>query len=188
MTQSSPSNQSPDDASARIVRWLALGLGLAALLLVAALAALPWLASKPQPAPDVQLQTINGDRTTLAALRGEVVLVSFWSTTCAPCMAQMQDKMALHRELAPRGLKTYAVAMQYDRPDMVLALAKRLGMPFDVALDLQGEAAKAFNNTEVTPTKFLVDRQGRIVKRYVGSTDFPALKRAIESALAAPRS
>ncbi len=169
------------------MRWLALGLGLAALVLVAALAALPWLASRPQPAPEVQLQTIAGERTTLGALRGDGVLVSFWSTTCEPCMAEMQDKMALHRELAPRGLKTYAVAMRQDRPDMVIAMAQRLGMPFEIALDLQGDVAKAFNNTEVTPTKFLVDRQGRIIKRYVGSTDFPALKREIEAALATPR-
>lgn len=181
------STDTADDASARVVRRLALGLGFGALVLVGALAALPWLASKPRPAPEVAFQTIAGERTALQALRGEVVLVSFWSTTCAPCMAEMQDKMALHRMLAPRGLKTYAVAMKEDRPDMVIAFAQRLGMPFEIALDLQGEVAKAFNNTDVTPTKFLVDRQGRIVKRYVGFTDFPALKREIETALAAPR-
>jgi peroxiredoxin len=188
---SSRSTDGTDDATARVVRWLALVLGLAALLLVAALAALPWLASQPRPAPEVTFQIIAGDRAgqrkALHEMRGDVVLVSFWSTTCAPCMAEMQDKMALHRQMAPRGLKTYAVAMQQDRPDMVMAMAQRLGMPFEIALDLQGDVAKAFNNTDVTPTKFLVDRQGRIVKRYVGFTDFPALKAEIEAALTAPR-
>jgi peroxiredoxin len=174
-----------DDFSVRLVRRLSLGLGVAAVGLVAALLALPYIASKPRPAPEVTFQTIEGELTTMSALKGEVVLVSFWSTTCAPCMAEMQDKMALHRMLAPRGLKTYAVAMKHDRPDMVIAMAQRHGMPFEIALDLQGEVAKAFNNTETTPTKFLVDRQGRIVKRYIGGTDFPDLKAEIEEALAA---
>jgi len=77
--------------------------------------------------------------------------------------------------------------MQHDRPDRVLHTAQRLGMPFEIALDLQGEVAREFNNTDTTPTKFLIDRQGRIVKRFVGFTDFVALRNRIETELAAPR-
>jgi peroxiredoxin len=177
----------PAAQESRAVRWLAMSLGGLAFAIVASLAALPFLATRPVAAPAVTLQTVQGDRTPLADLRGEVVLVSFWSTTCAPCMNEMPEKIALHRALAPRGLKTYAVAMQHDRPDRVLHTAQRLGMPFEIALDLQGEVAREFNNTDTTPTKFLIDRQGRIVKRFVGFTDFVALRNRIETELAAPR-
>lgn len=178
-------NPATDDAaSGRLLRRLTLILGGLALALVAGLAALPFIATRPTPAPEVTFQTIDGERTSLSSLKGEVVLVSFWSTTCAPCMAEMNDKIALHRQLAPRGLKTYAVAMPHDRPDMVLEIARRYQVPWKVALDLKGEVAREFNGTDQTPTKFLIDRQGRIVKRYVGFTDFPALRDRIEQALA----
>lgn len=173
-----------DDAMTRTTRWLIGGLAGGALLLVAALASLPFLASQPRPAPSVTFQTIHGERTALDQLRGQVVLVSFWSTTCAPCMAEMPEKIALHRALAARGLATYAVAMSYDRPDFVIDMAQRRQMPFQVALDLDGSVAKNFNNTEITPTKFLIDREGRIVRTYVGSTDFADLRERIEKLLA----
>ncbi|MFN9187543.1 MAG: TlpA disulfide reductase family protein, partial [Betaproteobacteria bacterium] len=109
-------DRDPAAEESRAVRWLAMSLGGLAFAIVASLAALPFLATRPVAAPAVTLQTVQGDRTPLADLRGEVVLVSFWSTTCAPCMNEMPEKIALHRALAPRGLKTYAVAMQHDRP------------------------------------------------------------------------
>ncbi len=154
------------------------------MVLVAALGALPLLASRPTPAPAVTLTNTAGEVKSLAALRGRPVLLSFWSTTCAPCVAEMPALIALHRRHAGRGLTTFAVAMRHDRPDMVLDFARTRGLPFDVVLDFNGEIARDFGDPRVTPTKYLIDAQGRIVRVYVGRTDFEDLERRIAAELA----
>ncbi len=168
-----------DGSGARSARRLAFALGAGAFVLVAALAALPLLASRPTPAPDVTLTTLAGEVKSLAGLRGRPVLVSFWSTTCAPCVSETPALVALHRRHAADGLTTLAVAMPYDRPDLVLNFARTRGLPYDVVLDLTGEVARAFNEPQATPTKFLIDPDGRIVRTYVGFTDFDDLSRRI---------
>jgi peroxiredoxin len=173
-----------DCSNARPARRLALVLGACAFVLVAALAALPFLANRPRPAPQIELTDIEGEAKSLAQLHGRPVLVSFWSTTCAPCLAEMPDLVALHRRHVERGLTTFAVAMRYDRPDLVLDFARTRGLPFDVVLDFKGEVARAFGDPQVTPTKFLIDAQGRIVRVYVGGTDFEDLERRIAAELA----
>ncbi len=176
--------QAHDCSSARPARRLAFALGAGAFVLVAALAALPFLANRPKPAPQIQLTNIAGEAKSLAQLQGRPVLVSFWSTTCAPCVAEMPALVALHRRHAERGLATFAVAMRYDRPDLVLDFARARGLPFDVVLDFKGEVAREFGDVQVTPTKFLIDAQGRIVRVYVGRTDFDDLERRIAAELA----
>ena len=75
--------------------------------------------------------------------------------------------------------------MSYDPPAWVLNFAKTRQLPFKVALDNTGEVAQAWGDVKLTPTSFLVDKEGKIVKRYVGEPDFPALHQLIEKLLAA---
>lgn len=172
---------SGDSASSR--RRLGVGLAAAMLLLVATLAALPFVASRPRPAPEVGMTTITGESRSIAGLEGRPVLVSFWSTTCAPCMREMPAKVALHRHYEAAGLVTLAVAMAHDDPRQVAAFAGARRLPFDVVVDTDGALARAFDQTQTTPTKFLIDPQGRIVRVYVGGTDFEDLGRRIEAML-----
>lgn len=163
-------------------RWI-IGLGGTALALTAALAALPFFASRRRPAPDVPITLINGTQPRTADLRGQVVLMSFWSTTCTPCLEEMPVLIELHQRNAPRGLTTIAVAMKQDRPDLVVDFAQRRKLPFDVAVDPSGAVAQAFEQTEVTPTKFLLDKEGHIVRTYVGRTDFGDLQQRLNTML-----
>jgi peroxiredoxin len=119
----------------------------------------------------------------MSALRGQVVLVTFWSTTCTPCLRKMPELMAMHRRLAPQGLATFAVAMSYDRPDWVLNYAQRQQPPFTIALDVQGHVARAFEDTQATPTLFLVDRDGNILRRWVGEPDVAVIEKRVRAAL-----
>jgi peroxiredoxin len=170
----------------RRVRRLTFAGGGGMLLLAAGFAAMPWIATRPRPAPEVRFTLLDGSQPRLADLRGDVVLVSFWSTGCAPCMAEMPTLIEFHRRHAARGLRTIAVAMSYDRPDLVLDVARRRQLPFDIALDVQGEIAEAFFRTQVTPTKYLIDPQGRVVRTHVGRTDFADLQQRVDALLRAP--
>jgi len=138
----------------------------------------------PAQVPAVALTTIQGERLTAADLRGKVVLVNFWATSCATCVQEMPKLVATYRRHRDRGFETVAVAMRYDPPNYVLHYAAKNALPFKVALDPMGAAARAFGDVELTPTTFVIDRRGTIVKRYVGEPDFAELDRLIEAKLA----
>lgn len=155
------------------------------LLIAAAAGAAGWFAWRPAPdAPDVTFTTLEGKTVRLADLRGQVVLVKFWATSCVTCVKQMPDTIADYGTYAPRGYTTMAVAMAYDPPNYVLNFAQTRKLPFPVAIDAKGDLARAFGNVQLTPTAFLIDRQGRIVKRYLGEYDKTEFHAAVERALA----
>jgi len=135
-------------------------------------------------APDVALATLAGEAIDLESLRGHVVLVNFWSTTCVTCMTETQRMIDTYRHFAPRGYQTIAVAVKSDVPNMVSTVARERALPYTVAHDSKGEAAKRFGNVRATPTTFLLDKNGRVVKTYVGAPDWTELHRLIEKALA----
>jgi len=159
-----------------------LGVALAVSIAVAAFA----LYHRTPTAPSVTFITLAGERITTADLRGKVVLVDFWATTCAVCAREMPRVIETHRAYAPRGFEVIAVAMPYDRPDWVADYAKRKALPFRVALDYDATINAAFGGVDATPTSFLIDKQGRIIQRIVGAPDFDRLRATIEAELARP--
>ena len=135
-------------------------------------------------APEATFTTIEGQTLATADLRGKVVLVNFWATDCIPCMREMPRIVQTYNKYRARGFETVAVAMSYDPPNRVLDYARKNALPFKVALDLSGELARRFGDVQFTPTTFVIDRRGNIVKRYLGEPDFAALHALLESKLA----
>jgi peroxiredoxin len=151
-----------------------------AVLVLVGVAAL-MLAQKPA-APQASFATLGGENIALDSLRGKVVLVNFWATSCPGCVAEMPDLVKTHRKFEARGLETIAVAMSYDPPEYVKQFSEKNQLPFKVALDKDGSAAQAFG-ARVTPTTFVIDKQGQIVQRIVGEPDFAKLHALIEQTL-----
>lgn len=140
--------------------------------------------SGQQAAPDVAYTLLDGRQATLEQLRGKVVLVNFWATSCVTCVKEMPQLVATHHKYAARGYETLAVAMSYDPPAYVANFASSRQLPFRVAIDASGDIARSFGDVRLTPTTYLIDKRGRIVKRYVGEPDFAALHRLVEDLLA----
>jgi peroxiredoxin len=136
-------------------------------------------------APQVSFKSINGEQISTQSLQGKVVLVNFWATSCASCIQEMPQMVETYNKYKEKGLEFIAVAMDYDPPNYVLNYAQTRQLPFKVALDVGGVAAKSFGDVKLTPTTFLIDKEGRIIKRYVGIPEFPALHQLLETALAA---
>ncbi|MNR19750.1 thiol-disulfide oxidoreductase [compost metagenome] len=97
----------------------------------------------------------------------------------------MPKLRATHEKYAPQGYETVAVAMSYDPPNYVQTYVKDTALPFFVTLDSSGSIAKAFGEVQLTPTSVLIDKQGNIIKRYVGEPDFNELHQLIEQNLKA---
>ncbi|OZI77343.1 TlpA disulfide reductase family protein [Bordetella genomosp. 12] len=145
-----------------------------------------WFVWRPAPAaPQVVFTTLQGKQVSMQDLKGKVVLVKFWATSCVTCVKQMPDTIAAYDRYAPQGYEAIGVAMQYDPPNYVLNFVQTRKLPFPVALDTKGELARAFGDVRLTPTAFLIDKQGRIIKRYLGEYDVAEFHATVEKALAA---
>ena len=140
--------------------------------------------SSRDPAPNFSYTLLDGAKASTDSLRGKVVLVNFWATSCVSCVKEMPQIVATHRKYQTRGFETLAVAMSYDPPANVSHFAQSRQLPFGVVIDNTGAIAKAFSDVRVTPTTYLIDKRGAIVKRYVGEPDFEALHALVEKLLA----
>ncbi|WP_395059637.1 TlpA disulfide reductase family protein [Polaromonas sp.] len=155
---------------------------LAALLALASLAALSGCGGA-QAAPESTFVLLDGSTQKTADMKGKVTLVNFWATSCVTCVAEMPKIISTYDKFKARGYDTIAVAMSYDPPSYVVNYAETRKLPFKVAIDNTGAVAKAWGDVQLTPTTFIVDKRGRIVKRYVGEPDFADLDRVIERLL-----
>lgn len=135
-------------------------------------------------APPSSFVLIDGSTTSTEQLKGKVTLVNFWATTCVSCVKEMPMLATTYNKYRGKGYETIAVAMSYDQPTWVLNFAQTRQLPFKVAMDNTGELAKNWGQVRITPTSFLVDKQGKIVKRFVGEPEPEALHQLIEKLLA----
>jgi len=140
--------------------------------------------SSTQVAPESTFVLLDGSRQTAADLKGKVTLVNFWATSCVTCVAEMPKLISTYNQYKTRGYDTIAVAMSYDPPSYVVNFSTSRQLPFKVAIDNTGAVARAWGDVQLTPTTFLVNKRGEIVKRYVGEPDFAALHQLIEKLLA----
>jgi len=135
-------------------------------------------------APHSSFVLIDGSTLTTQDLKGKVTLVNFWATTCVSCVKEMPMLADTYNQFKDRGFETIAVAMSYDPPEWVLNFAQTRQLPFKVALDNTGDIARNWGDVRLTPTTFIVDKQGRIIKRYIGEPDFRALHQLLDKLLA----
>ena len=158
-------------------------IALFAILILASIAYLWITPSGAQQAPDITLQLIDGKKLQLSNLKGKPVLITFWATSCPGCIKEMPHLIELYHELHSKGLEIIGIAMPYDRPDYVMEMVKRKKVSYPIAFDLKGEAVRAFGNVSLTPTTFLIDDKGKIIKKKIGEMKMDVWEKRIISIL-----
>ena len=138
----------------------------------------------PKMAPEVTFTLLSGQPLKMSALRGKVAIVHFWATSCTTCIKEMPQLIRVYEQLHPRNLEVIAVAMSYDPPMYVSNYTQTRQLPFNVAMDSDGRIARAFGNVQLTPTSFVIDQRGNIIKHYVGEPAWPSFQALLEQALA----
>ena len=134
-------------------------------------------------APMASYVLLDGSQKTTADLKGRVTLVNFWATSCTTCVAEMPKIIATYNKYHAQGFDTLAIAMAYDPPSYVVNFAQTRKLPFPVAIDNTGAAATAWGPVQLTPTTFVVNKRGEVVKRFIGAPDFAELHQLIEKLL-----
>jgi len=152
------------------------------------LAAFPTQAAGPveinAPAPDFTLPTLEGKDMSLSSLKGKVVLVAFWSIYCHVCRQEMPKLDSIYKKYKDKGLEV--IGMNIDRESVggIQGAVKEDGLSFPILLDGEKKAMKAYQARAV-PTAFILDRNGIIVDKVVGTYQWssPASEQFIEKLL-----
>jgi len=141
----------------------------------------PWTGANP--APPIELYTIDGKPFNLEQLRGKVVLVNFWATWCEPCVAEMPSMQKLRAQLA--GAPFEVVAVNHEEGEArIRGFLQKVPLDFTIVRDTDGGVTRAWH-TGIFPSSYLVDAEGKIRYILAGATDWSATAtvRKIESLL-----
>ena len=152
-------------------------------IIFALLAMLGYMLLQKTQAPEVTFITLEGKSISMAELEGKVVLVNFWATDCPGCIAEMPGLIKTYHEYKPKGFEVIAVAMSYDPPSQVLTYTQKNALPFPVMHDSYGEMAKQFGNVQLTPTAFILDKQGNVLRKIIGELNFSELHQLLDDNL-----
>jgi peroxiredoxin len=156
---------------------------LAIVAVLAVVGALAYALMGKSSAPAATFTTLEGKSIELSQLRGKIVLVNFWATSCPGCVKEMPDLIETYNQYKDKGFVVVAVAMSYDPPNYVANFAKTRQLPFPVALDVNGAHAHAFGDVQLTPTSFLIGKDGSVIEQTLGDLDFAKLKTLLDKEL-----
>ena len=131
-------------------------------------------------APEVRATDLRGTPRKLSDLKGQVVLLNIWATWCGPCQQEMPSMQRLYQQLKPEGLHIVAVSIDANegQADLgghaggnVAEFAKEYGLTFDIWRDPAAQVGRDYRTTGV-PESFVVGRDGKIVKKVIGATEW----------------
>lgn len=134
--------------------------------------------------PRFSALTLEGDSLRSADLQGQVTLINFWATWCAPCIVETPELVGLQEEWKDRPFRIVGVSQDTEGFDVVRPFVEDFQVNYPQILD-DGRLGDAFGGVVALPTTYLVDAEGTIRRRYVGMVPFEDARAEIEALLQA---
>ncbi len=130
------------------------------------------LSDPPMPAPGDAMTDGNGNPVTVQDFAGQVVLLNFWATWCAPCVREMPSLDRLQAALGDQGLAVVAVSRDRGGRNVVEKFYDRLALEhLEIYLDRKGSFSRAFG-VRGLPTTVLIDGRGRLIGELRGDAEW----------------
>lgn len=127
------------------------------------------MAEDSEMAFEFNLRDLNGDAVTMEGLRGNVVVLSFWATWCAPCKEEMPHLQKMYEAKKDDGLVVLSISIDDARAaSRVKPFIKKMGYTFPVVLDRDSSVIGYYNPSKGVPYTVIVDREGRVAYRASG--------------------
>ncbi len=132
-------------------------------------------------------ETESGQMLDSEALAGQVVVMNWWYSACAPCRAEAPDLQALYEEFQDQGVQFVGVNVR-DTSETALAFDRKFDISFPSIMDAQtGNVSLAFQgivSPQAVPTTLVIDKQGKVASRILGRIDPSILRTLIETVVA----
>jgi cytochrome c biogenesis protein CcmG/thiol:disulfide interchange protein DsbE len=132
--------------------------------------------------PELVMTQLDGGTWRLADHRGQVILVNYWATWCAPCWEETPGLIRLSQEMGPKGLALVGVSIDEGGTEKVKKFVEEFHVPYPVVLP--EKMSHVEYGLEGVPTTILVDKQGRVAKSYVGAVRRADFETDVEALLA----
>ena len=146
------------------------------------------LTALPPQVLDAELPALKGDPIKLSSYSGKVLVVNLWATWCGPCRIEIPELIKLHKEFRSQGLEV--VGLSTENPersaDLVREFVRQYNVNYRIGWATPEVALTLMQGRDAIPQSLVIDRDGRILKRFVGfsATSTPRqLRQAIEDAL-----
>lgn len=157
-------------------------IGVLGVLLVVGLLAWVLMPSK-EAAPAFALRDLQGNMISNEQLKGKVTFINFWFPSCPGCVSEMPKVIKMAQDYQGKDFQVLGIAQPFDPLSSVEKYVQDYGLPFTVMYDEHTTAAQSFG-TYVYPTSFLINKQGEVLKTFVGEPDFAKLYEEINQELA----
>ncbi|QVQ55029.1 TlpA family protein disulfide reductase [Spiractinospora alimapuensis] len=136
-------------------------------------------------APDVSGESLDGEPVALDDYAGEVLVVNFWASWCAPCRAEKPVLDEVLTEYGDDGLNILGVNIK-DNETAANQFAESFDLAYPSLFDQPGQVPQAFRDTvppQAIPSTLILDREGRIAGRVIGQVDYTTLTDLVEPVL-----
>ncbi len=123
-----------------------------------------------KPSPDFKLRSTDQSELSLSSFRGKVILLNFWATWCLPCKYEMPSLNKLYNLLKDKGFTVIAIS-KGESEEKIWKFLKKIPLDFWVVSDPDMKVSNAYKIFSL-PITFLIDKDQKIVKRYLGEKDW----------------
>jgi peroxiredoxin len=132
-------------------------------------------------APNFKLQDLDGKTVRLSDFKGKPVVLDFWATWCQPCRDSMPGMAKLHKEYADKGLVILSISLDGGAIEDVRDFQKEYGMTYTVLMGTEEAAAEY--SVRTIPMMVVIDKSGKIRKRYMGAGNEEAIESMVKQLL-----
>ena len=119
-----------------------------------------------QDAPDFALTDVDGKPVSLSEFKGKVIILNFFATWCPPCRAEIPDFIELTKAY---GDKLAIIGVSDEDQGSLKGFAESQGINYPVLIDREGKASSAYGPMRAVPTTFVIDKDFKIRRHYIGA-------------------